>query len=93
MDYYKNSKLGKHFHFIERLPTQNHVAALMQSADCLVAPCRAEGYNLEIIEACALGKWVILTNNTAHTSFIETMPKAFDLNGRLLYTDTHKGLS
>jgi hypothetical protein len=54
----------------EWVPSQNHVAKLLQSADCGIFPSRAEGWNLDLLEAMACGLPVITTNYSAHTEYI-----------------------
>ncbi len=51
-------------------PTQADLAAVMATADCGVFPVRAEGWNLEALEMLSMGKAVIATACTAHTSFM-----------------------
>lgn len=83
--YFMNSKMGqagKIYVFDDRLPTQKHVAQLMQAADCGFFPSRAEGWGLESAEMLAMGKNVILTDTTAHTEY------AGVAGGRLIATDT-----
>ena len=41
----------------------------MSKVDCGVFPSRAEGWNLEALEMMSMGKWVILTNYSAHSEF------------------------
>jgi glycosyltransferase involved in cell wall biosynthesis len=52
-----------------RLESQTQLADLMAQADCGVFLSRAEGWNLEAMEMIALGRPVILTNYSAHTTF------------------------
>jgi glycosyltransferase involved in cell wall biosynthesis len=77
-DLYLKSPLGSKIKIIPRQPGQEDVYNLMQQADCGVFPSRAEGWNLELLEMMALGKYVITTNVTAHTQF------CCDNNSRLI---------
>jgi glycosyltransferase involved in cell wall biosynthesis len=54
---------------LDRVASQENVAAIMSHATCGVFPSRAEGWNLELLEMMALGKPVIATNYSAHTEF------------------------
>jgi glycosyltransferase involved in cell wall biosynthesis len=70
--FFTRSKMGRagRVHCLpERLPTQDHVAALMAAADCGFFPARAEGWNMEAAEMLAMGKEVVLTDYSAHTEF------------------------
>lgn len=69
MKKYKESPLGNKIDFVHRLQTQNDMAALLSSVDCLVQPSRAEGWNLPLLEAMACNRPVITTNYSAHTEF------------------------
>ena len=71
--YYKNSKMGSNILLLEKQSSQRDVADLMKSSDCLVAPSRAEGFNLPVIEAMACGKHVITTNVTAMSDYCSTL--------------------
>lgn len=67
---YKNSKLGSKVEIVnKRFKTQKELARLMNLCDVGVFPARAEGWNLDMLEAMACGKHIITTNNTAHTEF------------------------
>jgi len=55
--------------FIDRVPSQQEVASIMNAVDCGVFPSRAEGWNLEILELMGAGKHIIATNYSAHTEF------------------------
>lgn len=68
---YKNSKLGEKITIMPRLQTQKDVASLMQFVDCGIFPARAEGWNLELLEMMAIGKYVICTNFSGHTEFVD----------------------
>lgn len=52
-----------------RVATQRDVARFMASCDVGVFPSRAEGWNLELLEAMSTGKPVIATNYSAHTAY------------------------
>lgn len=52
-----------------RFRTQQEVAALMQMAHCGLFPSRAEGWNLELSEMLAMGRYCIATDYSGHTEF------------------------
>jgi len=52
-----------------RVETQQEVAAIMNEADFGIFPSRAEGWNLEALEMLACGKWIGITDYSAHTQF------------------------
>lgn len=68
---YESSRLYKagKIKLYEWLPSQHHVAQLLQQSDCGLFPSRAEGWNLDLIEAMACGLQVITTYYSAHTEF------------------------
>ena len=78
---YLNSELGDKVKIIPRVETHSEVAQIMQQADIGVFPSRAEGWNLEALEMMSMGKYVILTNYSAHTEF------ATDINSKLIHID------
>lgn len=78
---YKGSAMGGKIKLIPRLTSQRLVARFLASGDCGVFPSRAEGWNLELLEAMSVGKHVICTHNTAHAMF------ANDRNARLITCD------
>lgn len=53
-----------------RLPNQAAVAVFMNEGDVGVFPARAEGWNLDLLEALSMGKQVITTDYSAHTEFV-----------------------
>ena len=57
---------------IEHLPTHKEVANVMSLSYCGIFPSRAEGWNLELLEMMAMGKYVITTNYSAHTQFCDS---------------------
>lgn len=69
---YENSRMYKagKIHLHEWLPTQHHVAKLLQQSDCGLFPSRAEGWNLDLLEAMACGLPVITTYYSAHTEYV-----------------------
>lgn len=67
---YQDTTLGHKIQMLPLVPTQNDVARIMQQAFCFVAPSLAEGWNLELLEAMACGKFTIATNYSGHTEFI-----------------------
>lgn len=66
---YLNSKLGNKIHIIPRRNTQEEVYNIMSQTHCGVFPSRAEGWNLELLEMMACGKYVITTDYSAHKEF------------------------
>ena len=78
---YLNSNLGSKIKILPRVQQHQEVANIMQQADAGVFPSRAEGWNLEALEMMAMGKYVILTNYSAHTEF------ATDINSKLIHID------
>jgi glycosyltransferase involved in cell wall biosynthesis len=68
-DYFKGGPLGDKVVYHKRLPTQGQVASLMRYTDVLLAPSRAEGFNLEVLEMAAVGGQAIVSNCTAHSDF------------------------
>lgn len=77
---YYESKIPSHqLKFIPRVKTQNDLCVLMNNVDCGIFPSRAEGWNLEAIEMLACGKDVILTHNTAHTEYCQSLPYTTEL--------------
>lgn len=69
VDYYKNSKMGSHIIFLQKNMTLSGISSLMKSIDCVVAPSRAEGFNLPALEALSCGKHLITTNITAMADY------------------------
>ncbi len=68
---FKTSPMAKHITLITTpLPTHDHVAELMASADCGVFCSRGEGWNLEALEMLSVGKPIIATAYSAHTAFL-----------------------
>ena len=78
---YLNSNLGSKVKIIPRVETHKEVADIMRKAHVGVFPSRAEGWNLEALEMMALGKYVVLTNYSAHTEF------ASEINSKLIHID------
>lgn len=67
---YANSPMGAHIKFFPRLDTQAHLRQLFHHVDCGVFPSHAEGWNLEIPELMACGSFIIATNYSGHTEFV-----------------------
>jgi len=69
-DMYLNSPMKEKIAIINtRLQNQKNVAELIMNSDCGLFLSRAEGWNLELLEMMSCGKYVIATNNTAHSAF------------------------
>lgn len=66
---YKNSRLGQKVKIFSRLPKHSDIASLINLSNCVILPSRAEGWNLEALEAMACGKPLIITNYSAHTEY------------------------
>jgi glycosyltransferase involved in cell wall biosynthesis len=64
-------QLARHDKIIlhSRLPNHGDVASFIRHNDCYIGISKAEGWNLELLEAMACGKSVIATNYSAHTEF------------------------
>tara|TARA_R110000824_G_scaffold279515_4_gene467711 strand:+ start:208 stop:1287 length:1080 start_codon:yes stop_codon:yes gene_type:complete len=82
---YLNSPMGRKIKIIPRVESHFEVAEIMREADVGVFPSRAEGWNLEALEMMAMGKYVILTNYSAHTEF------ATDINSKLIHVNETEG--
>jgi glycosyltransferase involved in cell wall biosynthesis len=54
---------------LPRVDTHLQVAKIMGAATIGVFPAKAEGWNLELLEMMAMGKYVIATNYAGHTEF------------------------
>ena len=78
---YLKSKLGRKIKMVDRVEQHSEVANIMSMADVGVFPSRAEGWNLEALEMMAMGKYVILTDYSAHTQF------ATQINSKLINID------
>ena len=68
-DYKEEAVKNKNFR--EWLPSQEDIAKLLNRADCAIFPSRAEGFNLDMLEAMACGLPVITTNYSAHTEYVD----------------------
>lgn len=55
--------------FMGWLPTQEHLAHLINTTHCGIFLPRAEGFNLEAVECMACGLHVILPNYSGHTAY------------------------
>jgi glycosyltransferase involved in cell wall biosynthesis len=66
---YTNTRIGNKVRFLPRVRTHEEVYNIMTKVDCGIFPSRAEGWNLELLEMLACGKYVIATNYSAHTAF------------------------
>src|SRR5690606_25727466 len=59
-----------HISFHPRYESHEHLVRLYNQADCFVTLSKAEGFNLEALEAMACGTHVIGTNYSGHTEFM-----------------------
>lgn len=66
---YKSSSLKSKITLVSRQPTQENVYYIMKQIDCGIFPARAEGWNLELLEAMACGKHLIISDYAGHTEF------------------------
>ena len=78
---YLKSKLGNKIKIMPRVETHQEVSRVMSQTDIGVFPSRAEGWNLEALEMMSMGKYVILTDYSAHTEF------ATQINSKLIKID------
>lgn len=78
---YLNTPLADKIKIIPRVNTHEEVAEVMSRCDVGVFPSRAEGWNLEALEMMSMGKYVILTDYSAHTEF------ATHINAKLIQID------
>jgi len=78
---YLNSPMGRAIKIIPRVESHQEVAEIMRQSDVGVFPSRAEGWNLEALEMMSMGKYVILTDYSAHTEF------ANQINSKLIKID------
>lgn len=69
VDMYNGAKLCSKITLLDSKPHHKDVAKLINQCDCGVFPSRAEGWNLELLEAMSCGKPVIVTSCSAHTEF------------------------
>jgi hypothetical protein len=83
---YMTSKMGAtgHIDIRPRAETQQEVAKLFATSDCGVFPARAEGWNLDLLEAMSCGLPCIATNYSAHTEFVS------EANCRLIEIDSYE---
>lgn len=70
--YYTNGPLKAKVNLIEPVQSHIEVASIMQQMDCGVFPARAEGFNLELLEAMACGMQIITTDYSAHTEYCDS---------------------
>lgn len=62
-------KFDSRIKLINRVKTQNDLARIMANTFCGIFLSRAEGWNLEALEMMSMGKFVVITNYSAHTEF------------------------
>jgi glycosyltransferase involved in cell wall biosynthesis len=67
---YAVSKLGNKVKIIPRMNYMD-IPKLIQASDAVISLSSAEGWNLPILEAMSCGKWVVATNCTGQTEFLD----------------------
>jgi len=67
--YYTNGPLKDKVNIIQPVQSHHEVSQIMQQMDCGVFPARAEGFNLELLEAMSCGLQIITTDYSAHTEY------------------------
>lgn len=67
--HYQTGPMAEKIHLFEWLPSQTDVAEMMRRADCYIGLSRAEGWNLNLLEAMACGNTCIANEYSGHTEF------------------------
>lgn len=67
---YQKSIMSGKIKLFEWLSSQNDIANLLRKSDCYIGLSRAEGWNLNLLEAMATGLTCITNNYSGHTEFI-----------------------
>jgi glycosyltransferase involved in cell wall biosynthesis len=67
----RHSPMAEHITVLPRVGSQQAVADVLRDADCAVFTSRAEGWNLEALEALSCGRHVIATDYSGHTEFLD----------------------
>lgn len=82
------SKMGKSVKFFDRIDDHYEMQKLYEQIDCMVLPAKAEGWNLEGLEAMACGAHVIATNYSGHTEYMnKENARLLDITGKELAQD------
>ncbi len=72
-DYYLKSSLSGKVKLFDWIPHHGDVLLKMQSADCFIGISRAEGWNLGLLEAMAMGLPVITNYYSGHSEYVTDM--------------------
>jgi glycosyltransferase involved in cell wall biosynthesis len=64
------SPMSNKIKLFEWLPSQQDIAKYLNMADCAILPSRAEGFNLNILEAFSCAIPVITTRFSAHQEYV-----------------------
>lgn len=67
---FKDSSMGGHIKFFPPFATQAELAFNLAKADAFIAPNRAEGFNLPLLEAISLGLPAVATFYSGHTQYL-----------------------
>jgi glycosyltransferase involved in cell wall biosynthesis len=65
------STMANHIRLIPRVANHHAVARLMRAADCGVFPARAEAWNLPALEMLSCGRYVIATDYSGPTQYLD----------------------
>lgn len=76
---YAKEKLGEKVRILPRMDYLD-LPKMFTSADAVISLSSAEGWNLPILEAMACGKWVIATNCTGQTEFLDESCHTIDMD-------------
>lgn len=76
---YAVQKLGSKVRIMPRMDYLQ-VPKMIQAADAVISLSSAEGWNLPILEGMACGKWIIATNCTGQTEFIDESVHQVDVD-------------
>ena len=63
--------MADHIRLIPRVANHHAIAALMRAADCGVFPARAEAWNLPALEMLSCGRYVIATDYSGPTQYLD----------------------
>ena len=76
---YAQQKLGDKVKILPRMDYLQ-VPKMFQACDAVISLSSAEGWNLPILEGMASGKWIIATNCTGQTEFIDDSVHRVEVN-------------